>query len=129
MTNKLINEQILKKAIEKAYPNFNPTFDNDPYEGGWRLKKNGEFIDVGSDFDVIFSLDFAKAFWGDNIKIEWPMFATLNDLGFSREVKIPDSVNRCGWLVQGIPLWKFHLQQMVLEEDPIKYLEKFLDSE
>lgn len=49
-------------------------------------------------YSIIFNHDFAKAFWGED------------DF---------DSINRK-------KDWKHHLQLMVLEEDPIKYLERFL---
>ena len=49
----------------------------------------------------IFSHDFAKAFWGED-KIE---------LGLSMNQEIA---------------WKAHLKEMVLKEEPLKYLERFL---
>ena len=48
---------------------------------------------------VIFDHKFAKAFWGKK------------PFQLKYKTKIP---------------WKYHLQQMVLEEEPIKYLEQFL---
>ena len=30
------------------------------------------------------------------------------------------------WIDDTEPIWKQHLQQMVLEKEPLKYLEKFL---
>lgn len=50
---------------------------------------------------IIFNHDFAKAFWGDEI--------------------IKDHT----W-VMNIHQWQSHLQQMVLEKDKLKYIEKFL---
>lgn len=47
--------------------------------------------------DIIFSHSFAKAFW-----------------------------NKQGVHTASFPSWKFHLQQMVLEEEPLRYLEGFL---
>ncbi len=103
----MTNEQILKKAIEKAV------------EGGWDkelikgkrflsevIKENacdyGFYIEVLLEedfkyFKITFSLDFAKAFWGEKIMGQ-----------------------------AGPPYWSYHLQQMVLEPEPLKYLEKFL---
>uniref|UniRef100_A0A6M3KBD9 Uncharacterized protein n=2 Tax=viral metagenome TaxID=1070528 RepID=A0A6M3KBD9_9ZZZZ len=94
----MTNEQILKKAIEKAVKN------------GW---KNGaillELINDGKKYDVdavskarvIFSHDFAKAFF--------PKVGCVNP-------KDETTHN----------FWQYHLQQMVLCEEPLKYLEKFL---
>lgn len=56
-------------------------------------------------FSVIFDHDFAKAFWGE----KWC------DINMAHNISIPEN-----------PVWKFHLQQMVLEPEPFKYLEKFL---
>lgn len=133
------NEQILKKAIEKAV------------KGGW---KYGEYL-LSKDFDwnrveiayrgaffsniheheiegektlcdplccgereddiktTIFSHDFAKAFWGDEMK----ECLQLTTKGFYEKVKTL------------FPTWKYHLQQMVLEAEPLKYIEKFLEAD
>ncbi len=84
----IAKEETLKAAIAKAEKN------------GW--KWYGEF-----DKGVIFSHNFAKAFWGEEL------------------------VAYCKTKVGGceaswIELYKFHLQQMVLYPDPIQYLKKFL---
>jgi hypothetical protein len=61
------------------------------------------------------SHDFAKAFFGEepiicsSCGIHHDHFSDC-DAGFGEELK----------------QWQYHLQQMVLEEDPIKYLEKFI---
>ena len=52
---------------------------------------------------VIFSHSFAKAFWGEKL--------------------IPQEY---GYYICTLESWKYHLQQMILEEEPLKYLEKFL---
>ena len=100
---KLSNEQILKKAIEKAGNNGNKYCAY--------IFKHWKQIDNLNDFRVwegrnyfstIFSHDFAKAFWGERDKKRWP-------------------VDR----IEYTP-WEKHLQQMVLEEEPLKYIEKFL---
>jgi hypothetical protein len=51
---------------------------------------------------VIFSHDFAKAFWHD-----------IGSYYDSRTGKI-------------IPYWQYHFLKMALEEEPLKYLEEFL---
>ena len=115
----MTNEQILKKAIEKAVKN------------GWEgelpvglkylleITVSGGII-VGHVYDtIIFSHDFAKAFWG--------------------EEKLPICEGRCGYIGEDmhmhkkeyfskymIKAWKHYLQQMVLEENPLDYIRKFL---
>jgi len=56
--------------------------------------------------NLIFSHEFAKAFWGE------------------RESYIDHNTSDIIITKEG---WQFHLQQMVLTENPLKYLEKFLN--
>lgn len=89
----MTEKEIIRKALDKATKN-NPEFNNiDPWMNWDSYCCDGTCI--------IFSHDFAKAFW-----------KTKKDRKLSENV----------WLVN----WKSGLQQMVLEEDPIKYLEKFI---
>jgi hypothetical protein len=58
------DQEIIKAAIEKAFgKESEPFYNDDPYELGWTYSVNGE-LRGGSEFDIIFSHDFAKAFWG-----------------------------------------------------------------
>lgn len=93
----MTNQQILDKAIRKAI------------DGGWHNLENWSVIDLGANdvgiqYDdshvvlppeaLIASKDFAKALWGEQ-------------------------------LIQVInmePAWRYHLQQMVIADDPIEYL-------
>ena len=110
----MTNKEILKKAIEKAVKNGWDILDwyleiDDPERE--RLKKENDWewlvsflaseqeLKSGLTASMIFSHDFAKAFWGKK------------PFQLKYKTKIP---------------WKYHLQQMVLEEEPIKYLEQFL---
>lgn len=102
--------EILGRAIEKAKKNG--------LQGLWGNNMESWYIGVdnnspgltinlcGAEFmlniqsnTLIFSHDFAKAFWGDEL--------------------IPTDTGMC-------PKYLHELQQMVLEENPIKYLEQFL---
>lgn len=65
---------------------------------------------------IIFSHDFAKAFWGDKSIID------LRGTKFQKDTDETESIE-LGLMVT----WQFHLQQMVLEPEPLKYLEKFLE--
>lgn len=58
-------------------------------------------------YGVIFTHWFAKAFWG-----VVPAHLNLDEYAESTYT--------------GKPNWQHHLQQMVLEENPLKYLERFL---
>jgi len=118
----MTNEQILTGAIEKAVSN------------GWdqgrqwlthtyKLPNTPE-----GTRQVIFDLDFAKAFWGEkwpnNNKMNLmtrltPSEKAANDFvsleGYGHE---PDYKGSC---------YQYHLQRMVLEENPLRYIERFLD--
>lgn len=98
----MTTEEILKRAIEKAVNNgYRYTFDEvTEFKAG---RYNG----------IIFSHEFAKAFWGEE-EIEWEVHCEPLDRGYD-----------C-YEPTHAPAWRYHLQQMVLEEDKIRYLEKFL---
>lgn len=95
------NKEILKKAVDKAV------------ENGW--KRNFEWVheiepEKWYPWEIthtIFSHDFAGAFFGEDTIVS----ATLDPA--------PQ--------VNGMLCWQYHLQMMVLEEEPIKYLEKFIN--
>ena len=105
----MTNEEILKKAVEKAVKNGYKSFTDlshiGTYDGsfGTSLRvfakhKDGPYARDGET--IIFSHDFAKAFWGTERKTKGKWF-----IG---------------------EMWQLHLREMVLEEEPLKYIEKFL---
>lgn len=106
------NEQILKKALKKAIGNGMPmVIDAD------------RWITQEHYFEIIFSHDFAKAFWGEDKKVfevAIPNDLTLSDIERATEVGVAG---------RGLPAYLWHLQQMVLEKEPLKYLAQFLEEE
>ncbi len=122
----MINKKILQKTIEKAekngykfpkelfcfYPISNMIFEypyviyHEDFAGSWCLHIN----------EFIFSHDFVKAFWGE---------CKVNSNGESQD----EYKERVGWITNWgyhALRWQFHLSKMVLCEEPLKYLEKFL---
>jgi hypothetical protein len=100
------NQEILTKAIQKAI------------DGGWRSKhlnrlqlfdKTKMTTAVKQELvaSLLFNHDFAKALWGDGGRIKKPVDYP-NYSAKTRSVKIRG--------------WQSHLQQMVIADDPIKYL-------
>ena len=93
------NKQILEKAIEKAVKN------------GLKIPTSSKnwanyYMQTKNDaFRLIFSHDFAKAFFGEE------------DSQMDRFTKEGDRIR--------LKEWQYRLRQMVLEKNPIKYLEKF----
>lgn len=101
MSNLDDNQQILEKAINRAI------------DGGWKNDYdwrvfNGDLANLDHDHvpevQLLFNHDFAKALWGD--KELSPYYGDME------AVTAPDL------------LWEWHLQQMVIADDPIKYLGK-----
>jgi len=96
----MTNQQILKKAIEKASKEgwdiccFNPNYHKDINEKWW-------YQNIFCHYrEIIFSYDFAKAFFGEEIRT------------------YKGSTNQFRW--------QYNLQQMVLQENPLEYIKKFL---
>lgn len=107
----MTNQEILEKAIQKAI------------DGGWdapyRLheivypthRSNWEirWLQEGQSWDyqrLIFNHEFARALWGKEEMHHYD----LGDL----DIRKTTIVNK--------PRWHYHLQQMVIADDPIKYL-------
>ena len=110
-------EIILKKAIEKAglsedYMKFKKEWD-------W-FKKQSPMLYRFVMRGFVFSHDFAKAFWGEKeVILDDDQEIDNSKLGRELVEYVP------GW--HKCLAWQYHLQQMVLEPDPLKYLEKFLN--
>lgn len=125
------NQEILEKAIQKAIDGgWSPGWldrrpvvswgvqyatDYDDGEGvmvfGYHAKSNAStwFFPLK---ELIFNHDFAKALWGDgtnNIKVNDD--GTLSPIDPTKPTKFTTLLD-----------YKDHLQQMVIAEDPIKYL-------
>lgn len=104
----MTNEEILKKAIEKAEKNDYKCPDVQGYY-----------------FEIIYSHDFGKAFWGEEFtKKEKNGYTFLVLAYYPGDDMLELSDPGCVWF-RG-KRWQYHLQQMVISEDPIKYLEAFL---
>jgi hypothetical protein len=105
------NAEILQRVIKKAQAS------------GWL----SHFEIDAKEFDykkVYFSHDFAKVFWGEK---RYEHVGCGGVLDVLKEIKCP----KCGHVeppLKGYDGWQFHLQQMVISDDPLKYLEKFLDN-
>jgi len=104
----MTNEQILKKVIEKAEKNgyYHKHYSTTEFEDIQKREWN----------DIIFSHDFAKAFWGEE---------EVNNNGETHDDWL--RADDYGWISSGVKKYLYHLQQMVLEKEPLLYIGKFLD--
>lgn len=68
-------------------------------------KVKGELYTDKSLYEIIFSHSFAKAFWGEE------------------QIVNPEHFDHM------LAKWQYHLQVMVVQENPLQYLAKFLDEE
>jgi len=99
--NKQTNEEILERAVKQAQSSG---FVVD--HSGWGYHH------------IIFSHDFAKAFWGTDKDVE------IGTVWVGDELNGDEAP-----ILYGGEIWQHHLQQMVLEPDPIQYLARFLGEE
>lgn len=126
MEYKEILTKAIKKAIKNGWTHFNDItcLSEDDFIingfGSYQVSKDSIYYDGGWDNswccsirDIIFSHDFTKAFWGENICSDIDGEVLDNTIWEENDIHCTK-------------LWKFHLQQMVLEKKPLKYLERFL---
>lgn len=114
---------IMEEAHKRGYGLAGHYLDTDEHESILNHCRDG------LNKNIFFSHDFAKAFWGENRwrhervtikKKENITTCKSHGVGFTR----PEHTKMQRYRVWG---WEHHLQQMVLEEDPIKYLEQFIN--
>lgn len=103
----MTNEKILKKAVEKAVKNGFINFFS------FTLREKPDKLLIQNNyFAIIFDQDFAKAFFGEEIIA----------------INVPHNIEEIDGYEDAIT-WKVCLKQMVLEKDPLKYIEKYLRKE
>lgn len=135
--------EILQKAIEKAekngYKNPFVLYSITELIVDYPFVHNNEGYEDYSEWSIlaiIFSHDFAKAFWQDayfykppveNIKELPTVNNEENDVIWIKQSSCGAVFKNNKWIYPFYPVdWQYHLQQMVLEKEPLKYLEKFL---
>jgi len=74
-------------------------------ENGWET--NWILPEGDTIYSVIFSHSFAKAFWGEG-ETEYKTYSMEKEYLYFQIA------------------WQYHLQRMVLEKEPLKYLAKYL---
>lgn len=119
----MTNEQILQKAIEKAMENGWDV---------WKLKTEEEF-----DWEIDRTVPISTRVWTPFMQIYWKDFEQGNCYGANNlEIIFSHDFAKAFWKPRDYAEefnqkengtdWQYHLQQMVVEEEPLKYLEQFL---
>lgn len=115
----MTHQEILEKAIRKAIDNgWQPDFDIKVYrlDINFKVRKPLEATNaLWSAKDIIFNHGFARAIWGEELH---PYDATK---------VVQAAVSQGGGKVlipEALPNWQYHLQQMVIADDPVQYLEE-----
>jgi hypothetical protein len=127
----MTEHEILRKAIRKAADNGWPGLSNanglsliyypvaEDLLNGWEYDEDNHFFSIGawSDYEsinleaIIYNHNFARALWGDK-EVHHYDLVDLRNGGKS------ETVNK--------PIWHYHLQRMVVADDPIAYLGEHL---
>ena len=115
----MTNKEILYQAIEKAEKNgFKYCWERHVYSHkNWHYDVN--LLHQEYPVIVIFSHEFAKAFFGGEKFDDYDYDRAKDSLWVDNELYGPN-VEFIG------KAWQYHLQQIVLKKEPLKYLEKFL---
>ena len=116
-------EQILKQAIEKAIKN------------GYSEKESNSWLEAIKDGwteryceTIIFSHDFAKAFWGEERKMCAQCLMKEGDK-FEVDMPLTEYTEKCELnkhSYKQVSGWQYFLPELALAEDRLKYIEKFL---
>lgn len=115
----MTDREIISNAIDKAIANG--------LEQSWKdfYKKQIIPIQLQSNYQLlIFSHSFAKAFWGEE-DCWHTTGCTCGGAGVHSSNDEDAHYDKCAKLKVDRG-YKFHLQQMILKENPLKYLEQFL---
>lgn len=114
MTDKEVLEKALERAIENGWDYVLGSLEVIP-RGNGMIQIVPDSMIPGSYQEFIFDHEFAKAFWNERGAI-CPYCGKMCE-----NCRVEDFMP--------LEYWKYHLQQMVLRENPINYLRKFIKDE
>ena len=130
----MTDKEIVRKAIDKAIANG---WDFSDYSITVNAMKAGKWIYESVIF-IIFSHSFLRAFFGEELitmrrikKYTNPDILSALSIRYQNQNNEATAAYYCNqWYnyegKQILYMWQYHSQQMILEENRIKYLEKFL---
>ena len=149
MTNKLTDEQVIKQAIEKVVGNGWRFLEEG--DGDTQISVALGFCQSSCGcYSIIFSHPFAKALFGEEPRQVWEakklhcpnkkcgkveFSAHGSDSEFESDIADFKYCHYCGTRTKVTKekfetddqKWQSYLQEMVLEENPIDYLRRFLE--
>jgi len=122
----MTDKEIMKAAIDIAVKNG--------YKDPVPWKHIGDTVSDLHKYWLFVNHDFAKAFWGEDETEStlWKIYQPLEEgelvvyVGTYVLKWKEEEEPTVGFSQAELPAWQHHLQQMVLEKDPIQYLKKFL---
>ena len=117
MSNKEILEEAIQDAIDGGWEPFAGTaMDVNGVMGWFELDEAASSLNYENYKLFIFNHDFAKALWGE--------YGYVPEARYYFRYKENSGVEktRVHTLQSSVSPWQYHLQQMVISEDPIKYL-------
>ena len=122
---KMTDKEVIKKAIGIAQDN-----DKNYYNECANITLNA-LLPVATELEfrgIIFSHNFAKAFWGEEKHLE-NQFDIIDNCACGELTYHYYQTHEDGMVRNCTEYcWQYHLQQMVLEQNPIDYLRKFIES-
>ncbi len=104
MTEKEVLEKAIQKAIDNGWDKDTPAIDN---VADVAKEINGSLYGIPTYPIIIFNKQFAKALWGDKF-----INPEMRDDKGSKVIAFQQTA------------WRHHLRQMVISDNPIKYLEE-----
>ena len=122
MTEQKILQLVIRKALERGW--------DAPNKPWTKYTQTNLFLEPPITFDeyasTIFSHEFAKAFWGEAEIVVMDKIRYRKHTNEDPNIP-PTYLPDPEILSTGAIAWQYHLQQMVLESDPLSYLAKFLE--
>lgn len=135
----MTNQEILEKAITQAAGNGWDRFGWEFFKpdelkkglragasdiGAWANDDSGQEPIWFPAEEIIYDHDFAKAFWGKGTNEHYWEDGGQEHLAFGGKLMYPYDEGAGISLV--VEDWKWHIQQQVISDDPIKYLKNGL---
>lgn len=141
MTNAEVLEKAIAQAVENGwdYPYYTKDFhvhdEPDPNQDGrhevwviWGKDERETYPNENNAPDIIFRHDFAKAFWGEELACEFCGEEAYNGTNEEGEEywQCDGEESHSDWGEAEQKQYQYHLQQQVISDDPIQYLQKGL---